>query len=175
VRRDDDEFAAFVSASQAGLRRTAYLLCGDWDLASDFVQEGLVKVYRRWPRLRRDGALTSYAKRAVVSAVVDAKRRRSSREVPMAEVALTTVPAPSTGPEPGDRDLMVRCLATLAPRQRACVVLRYYDDLAVADVAAALGCSEGTVKSQTARGLAALKAAYAAATGDDLVTGGKQA
>ncbi len=171
MRRDDDEFATFVSASQAGLRRTAFLMCGDWELASDFVQEALVKVYRRWPKLRREGALTAYAKRAVVSAVIDAKRLRSSREVPMVEVVLSTVAA-SAGPDPGDRDLMVRCLAAIPPRQRACVVLRYYDDLAVAEVAAALGCSEGTVKSQTARGLTALKVAYLAATGDELVTGG---
>src|SRR3954451_11270550 len=80
--RDDREFEDFVAGSQPALRRTAYLLCGDWQLASDYVQEGLIRVYRRWPRLERDGRLHAYAKRAVVSAVLDARRRRSSTEYP---------------------------------------------------------------------------------------------
>lgn len=92
MRRDDsEEFAAFVQASQASLRRTAYLLCGDWQLASDHVQEGLIRVYVRWGRLERDGRLHSYARKAVVSAALDARRRRSSTE-------LVTTPAATTSP-----------------------------------------------------------------------------
>src|SRR6476620_6744022 len=83
--RDDREFEAFVVASQPALRRTAYLLCGDWQLASDYVQEGLIRVYRRWNRLERDGRLHAYARKAVVSAALDARRRRSSSETATGE------------------------------------------------------------------------------------------
>ena len=83
ARRDSGEFTSFVLASQASLRRTAYLMCGDWQLASDFVQDALVRVYRHWPRLRGDAEARSYARKAVVSVVIDAKRRRSSTEVPV--------------------------------------------------------------------------------------------
>lgn len=175
ARRDDEEFAVFVAASQASLRRTAYLLCGDWQLASDHVQDALIKVFRRWSRLHDDGALIAYARRAVVSVVIDSSRRRSSTETPLAAVVETAATAPNGADELVDRDLMLRCLRTLPARQRACVVLRYYDDLAVSEVAAALGINEGTVKSQTARGLTALKAAYQQATGEEITAGGARA
>jgi DNA-directed RNA polymerase specialized sigma24 family protein len=72
ARRDAETFTGFVLASQPALRRTAYLLCGDWSLASDFVQEALIRVYRHWPRLRGEAEARSYARKAVVSAVIDA-------------------------------------------------------------------------------------------------------
>jgi DNA-directed RNA polymerase specialized sigma24 family protein len=90
ARRDAEAFTAFVLAGQPRLRRTAYLMCGDWALASDFVQEALIRVYRHWPRLRSDGEAHAYARKAVVSVVIDAKRRRSSTEVPVR----TSSPAP---------------------------------------------------------------------------------
>jgi hypothetical protein len=86
ARRDAGEFAAFLLASQPRLRRTAYLMCGDWSLASDFVQEALIRVYRHWPRLH-GGQAHAYARQAVVSVVIDAKRRWSSTEVPVDVVA----------------------------------------------------------------------------------------
>ncbi|GEP39902.1 hypothetical protein NPS01_35650 [Nocardioides psychrotolerans] len=72
----------FVESARGRLRRTAYLLCGDWDQASDHVQEGLIRVYVAWPRLTRAGRKHAYARRAVVSAFLDHVRRRSSSEVP---------------------------------------------------------------------------------------------
>ena len=171
TQRDADEFTAFVAASSPSLRRTAYLMCGDWDAAADRVQEALIRVYRAWPRLQRDGRLMAYARSALVSVVIDAGRKRSSREVP---VAMIRDQASDEDLAVGlaERDVLRRCLSVLGPRQRACVVLRHYEDLPVSDVAAILGCSEGTVRSQTARGLATLATAWARETGESLVTSG---
>lgn len=172
ARRDAGEFTSFVMGSQPGLRRTAYLMCGDWQLASDHVQEAFIRVYRHWPRLRGEAEARAYARKAVVSVVIDAKRRRSSTEVPVLEVR------DSAGPDDTersvDRELLTRCLAQVPSRQRACLVLRYYDDLSVSEVATILGISEGTVKSQTARGLEALQVAFARATNDELLVSGRE-
>ena len=80
-RRDDEEFVAFATASRDRLRRTAYLMCGDWHRASDLAQEALIRVYVAWPRLERKGGLAAYARRAVVSAAIDASRRKSHGEL----------------------------------------------------------------------------------------------
>lgn len=169
--RDEAEFVAFAQGARARLRQTAYLTCGDWDRASDHVQEALIRVYVAWPRLERAGREHAYARKAVVSAVLDHARRRSSREV--------VVEADPSRPAPGDladqvtdRTALVAALATLAPRQRACIVLRYFEDLSVADTAAALGCSQGTVKSQTARGLDTLRSLFEDSPLGELTTEG---
>ncbi len=172
ARRDAEEFTSFVLGTQPALRRTAYLMCGDWQLASDFVQEAYIRVYRHWPRLRGEAEARSYARKALVSAVIDAKRRRSSTEVPVDEIRDTE--GPDAAERSADRELLTRCLAQVPGRQRACLVLRYYDDLGVADVASVLGISEGTVKSQTARGLDALQAAFARETNDQLLVSGRE-
>lgn len=80
--RDEAAFVEFAQAARSRLRRTAYLLCGDWDQASDHVQEGLIRVYVAWPRLTRAGGEFAYARKAVVSAFMDHARRRSSTEIP---------------------------------------------------------------------------------------------
>ena len=173
ARRDAEEFTSFVLTSQPGLRRTAYLMCGDWQLASDHVQDALIRVYRHWPRLRGEAEARSYARKAVVSVVIDAKRRRASTEVPVESVVDESGGRDETD-RSVDRDLLTRCLAQVPARQRACLVLRYYDDLPVSEVAAVLGCSEGTVKSQTARGLATLQATFARETNDELLVSGRE-
>jgi RNA polymerase sigma-70 factor (sigma-E family) len=173
ARRDAAEFTAFVLASQASLRRTAYLMCGDWQLASDHVQDALIRVYRHWPRLRGDAAARAYARKAVVSVVIDAKRRRSSTEVSVDEVR-DTPSGRDEADRTADRELLTRCLAQVPVRQRACLVLRYYEDLSVTEVATTLGISEGTVKSQTARGLDTLQAAFALETDDQLLVSGRE-
>lgn len=157
--RDEAAFREFAEATTPLLRRTAYLMCGDVDRAADIVQEALIKVYVAWPRLDRSQNLRGYARRAVMSAAIDMSRRRSSTE----RVGLVAAEEPSTEDLAGrvtEHRALVQALATLPPRQRACVVLRYLEDLAVVDVAAALGCQVGTVKSHTAKGLTALRAAY---------------
>ena len=169
--RDEEAFVEFAQAVRGRLRRTAYLLCGDWDQASDHVQEGLIRVYVAWPRLTRGGGEYAYARRAVISASIDHARRRSSSEVvgaPDADVPSGHDVAESVTA----RTAVMSALADLPPRQRACVVLRYYEDLSVADTAAALGCSEGTVKSQTSRALDSLRSVFEGSPLGELVTGG---
>jgi RNA polymerase sigma-70 factor (sigma-E family) len=172
TRRNDDDFVEFAAASRERLRRTAYLLCGDWHRASDITQEALIRVYVAWPRLERKGGLAAYARRAVVSVVIDQSRKRSSTEVP----AIAVEAAPSGRDLAGDvadRQAVMHALARLPQRQRACVVLRYFEDLSVTEVAALLGVSEGTVKSQTSRGLASLRTMFEAETHDELVVTGE--
>jgi len=169
--RDEAEFVEFAQGARARLRRTAYLMCGDWDQASDFVQEGLIRVYVAWPRMHRQGREYAYASKAVVSAFLDHARRRSSTEVPSeldrqqrsSEEVAETVTA---------RTALMRALADLPARQRACVVLRYFEDLSVAETARALGCSEGTVKSQTSRALLSLRSMFEESPLGELVTEG---
>jgi RNA polymerase sigma-70 factor (sigma-E family) len=153
------------------LRRTAYLLCGDWDQASDFVQEGLVRVYVAWPRLQKAGREHAYANKAVVSAFLDHARKRSSKEIPTD--ADPHVPSGDDVAERvSNRAMLMRALADLPPRQRACVVLRYFEDLSVEDTAQVLGCSEGTVKSQTSRALGSLRSMFEGSPFGELVTEG---
>lgn len=148
--RDDAEFAQFVDVHARELRRTAYLMCGDWQRAEDAAQDALVKMYVAWPRLAGSHALRAYAHRAVTTAVVDQSRRPWRREV-----AGATPPDQGHDPtEHVDRHLaVVRALQALPRRRRQCVVLRYFADLSVDETARQLGISTGTVKSQTSRAL----------------------
>jgi RNA polymerase sigma-70 factor (sigma-E family) len=157
--RDDQEFASFVVGSQRRLRGTAYLMCGDWALASDIVQEALIRVYVAWPRLEaRSGGAHAYARRCVVNVAIDRSRKRSSSEVPSEESRFERADGePDPGTSVADRQALVAALRLLAPRQRACVVLRYFEDQSVTETARLLSCSEGTVKSQTARALETLR------------------
>jgi RNA polymerase sigma-70 factor (sigma-E family) len=157
--RDEAAFVEFAEAARGRLRLTAYLLCGDWEQASDHVQEGLIRVYVAWPRLTRAGREHGYARRAVVSAFLDHSRRRSSTEVP-SEPDRNVPSGQDVAESVALRASLMSALADLPLRQRACVVLRYFDDLSVADTAAVLGCSEGTVKSQTSRALASLRSTF---------------
>ncbi|WP_210650271.1 SigE family RNA polymerase sigma factor [Nocardioides sp. SYSU D00065] len=154
--RDEAAFVEFAQSTRDRLRRTAYLLCGDWDRAADFVQEGLVRVYVRWPRLVRHGGELAYARKAVLSAYLDHARRRSSTERPTEDVPMLASPE-DVAAAVTTREALMAALTALPPRQRACVVLRYFEDLSVAETAALLGCAEGTVKSQTSRALFALR------------------
>jgi len=166
-RRDESEFVTFAEACRPALRRTAYLMCGDWERAADITQEALIRVYVAWPRLEQDHGLRTYARRAVMSVAIEQARKRSSGEVPAAHVADRRVEDPAG--QVVDRLFLMTALAELPARQRACVVLRFYEDLSVETVAQTLGCRTGTVKSQTARGLDALRAAYARHGGELLV------
>ncbi len=157
--RDEAAFVEFAEAARGRLRRTAYLLCGDWEQASDHVQEGLIRVYVAWPRLTRAGREHGYARRAVVSAFLDHSRRRSSTEVP-SEPDRNVPSRQDVAESVALRAALMSALADLPLRQRACVVLRYFEDLSVAYTAAVLGCSEGTVKSQTSRALASLRSTF---------------
>ncbi len=169
--RDETAFIEFAEAVRGQLRRTAYLMCGDWEQASDHVQEGLIRVYVAWPRLTRAGREHAYARKAVVSAFIDHSRRRSSTEIP-AEPDHNVSSGRDIAESVALRAALMSALTDLPPRQRACVVLRYFDDLSVADTAAALGCSEGTVKSQTSRALASLRSMFEGSPVGGLATEG---
>ncbi|MCW2776204.1 MAG: hypothetical protein JWN91_4530 [Nocardioides sp.] len=154
--RDRRVFDEFVRASSGRLIRTAYLLCGDRGHAEDLVQTALLRTARRWGSARRQPE--AYARRVVVNLAKDRWRQLGRR--------------PSEAPIEGDfsipvsdglldRDELLRATRRLAPGQRAVLVLRYFDDLTVEETAAALGCSTGTVKSQTSRALENLRAALA--------------
>ncbi|TDU91295.1 RNA polymerase sigma (SigV) subunit [Kribbella voronezhensis] len=158
----ESEYVEFVTHHADRLCRTAYLLCGDWRRAEDATQEALIRLYRVWPRIQRKGGIGAYARKVVVSTTLDALRPRSSREVVGGSAYFTAAadPADPIGLAES-RLVIVRALAQLPPRQRACVVLRYFDELSVDETAATLGCRPGTVKSQTTRALDRLRAELA--------------
>ena len=150
----DEEFAEFVHASWPGLYRTAYLMLGDHQLAEDLVQTALSKTYASWHQVREPAAAPAYARVVLANTAASWFRRRGWRNERPTEV----LPDSGVEHDPSTRTTLVAALATLAPRQRAVVVLRYYDDLSVREVAHALDISEGTVKSQTSDALARLRA-----------------
>ncbi|MEV5961585.1 SigE family RNA polymerase sigma factor [Kribbella sp. NPDC051952] len=153
----DQEYVEFVEATSGSLRRTAFLVCGDWHRADDIVQDSLYKLYRSWAKVDRGGNPLGYARRIVVNAALDSGRRPWRREVPTADLPADRDLPGDHAAEQAQRDEVLTALELLAPRQRACVVLRYYEDLSVEQTAQLLSCSEGTVKSQTARGLETLR------------------
>ncbi|MEU7867815.1 SigE family RNA polymerase sigma factor [Dactylosporangium sp. NPDC049140] len=154
----DEQFRQYVQARRAGLLRTARLLtAGDHHLAEDLVQATLTKLYVKWPRYRRAGNPGGYVYRIMVNTLTDERRRPAAqRERPAA--VLPDVAQPEPGVDRESADELVAALRGLPPRMRAAVVFRYFHDLDVAGTAAALGCSQGTVKSQTARALELLRA-----------------
>lgn len=148
-------FVEFVEAASGSLRGTAYLICGDWDRVDDVMQDALCKIYVAWPRIDRADNVFAYARRLVVNTAIDSGRRPWRREQVREE--LPEQPVADSSAEQAQRDLVLRALATLPPRQRACVVLRYYQDLSVDQTADALGCSPGTVKGYTSRAMTSLR------------------
>src|SRR3954454_25099886 len=126
----DAAFTDFAAASRSRLRSTAYLMCGDWDRASDHVQEGLIRVYVAWPRLVRRGGEVAYARKAVVSSFLDASQKRSSTEQPDAGRPDGPAGEGAAGARP-DRAALMAALVRLPDRQRSWVVLRYFEELDV--------------------------------------------
>jgi RNA polymerase sigma-70 factor (sigma-E family) len=153
---EEAEFDELVAGRAHALRRTAYLMCGDWHQAEDLVQVTFMKLHASWHRIRRQEAFDAYLRKTLLRACIDEKRRaRWRREAPTD--VLPEVADPRPEPD-GVRDVLVAGLKRLPPKQRATLVLRYFEDLSVEDTARALGCSTGTVKSQTSKGLTSLRA-----------------
>jgi len=155
---DEAGFRAWMAVRGPALRRKAYLLCGDWHAADDLSQEVLVAIYSRWARLA-DGSVDAYANRVLVGKHVDALRRPWRRERSVSD----QVDRPDDGAqaafdevESGDGPLL-RALDALTPDQRAVVVLRFTDDLAIDEIARQLGVPPGTVKSRLSRALDTLR------------------
>lgn len=151
-----EDFQDFVAARGTHLYRTACLLTGgDTHLAEDLVQETLGRMYAVWGRRRGIDNPVGYAQTVLVNTFVTARRKRSSREQPVAEVRAPADPAGA-----GDADLrlpLLAALARLAPQDRAVLVLRYWEDRSVEDTAAALRLSSGAVRSRSSRALARLR------------------
>lgn len=154
----EDDFVTWVTARQGGLLRFAYLLTGDPHAAEDLVQTALAKAYLRWATVRTQGSRGAWLRRIIVNEHVSAWRRPWRRHelasTPYVDLAADAVG--DGGPEAFDRHLW-SIVCALPPRQRAAVVLRYYEELTERETAEILGCSVGTVKSQTHRALAALR------------------
>lgn len=157
---DEAAFSDFVASRSAALLRTAYLLTGDRGHAEDAVQAMFGRVYVAWPRIRAAAAAEAYCRKALVREVSSWHRRRRVRHVLTAEVP---EPPPAAASEPSDdADRLRWAMLALSPRQRAVVVLRFYDDMSETDVATALGISRGSVKQHTHRALASLRLALGA-------------
>ncbi|WP_446218716.1 SigE family RNA polymerase sigma factor [Micromonospora sp. IBHARD004] len=153
--RDEREYVDYVQARTPSLRRLAHRLCGEWSAADDLVQECLVALYRHWRKASAADSIDAYVRAMLVHAYLAERERTWTRRVrPAADVA-----GPSGAPLAGaeHRIDLLAALGKLSRGQRAVLVLRYWEDLDVARTAAALGCSTGTVKSQTSYAIAALR------------------
>lgn len=150
----DAAYLAYFSGRLTALRRMAYLLCGDGDQADDLVQETATKVYARWEQISRVDNIDGYVHTVLVRAFLDERRRGWWRVNLLASAPDRPAPAHSPVEE---RTVVRAALARIPPRQQAVLVLRFLCDLPVAAVADILGCSAGTVKSQTAHGLSKLR------------------
>lgn len=160
------EFVDYIAARSAVMGRTAHLLCGDWHRAEDLVQSVCVRLYAVWPRLKARDAVDGYVRKMLVRAYLNDRRRPWRREQSAAELPEVATSDSASGVD--TRMVLLDALATLPPKQRAAVVLRYWEDYSLEDTAAALGCSVGTVKSQSSRALASLRERFvpvSAATG----------
>ncbi|WP_144122803.1 SigE family RNA polymerase sigma factor [Catellatospora sichuanensis] len=141
-------FDEFVQARGAALSRTAFLLTGSHHLAEDLLQQALAKTAVHWPRVSKGGNPEGYVRRAMINERTSWWRRRKVIEVPAVDEALGREQGPDQAESVVRRLAVLHALATLAPRQRAAVVLRYFEDLTEPQIAEELGCSVGTVKSQ---------------------------
>lgn len=157
ARRERAEFAEFALARGGALHRAAYLMVGDSQLAQDLVQEALTKTYVAWPRLRDTANAEAYCRKAITTTAISWFRRKGwNNERPTGYL-------PDTESRVGfesavtERDAVWRALQDLPPRQRAALVLRFYEDLSEAQTAEAMGCALGTVKSQVSAGLTKLR------------------
>ena len=154
----DADYVDFVQSRQAHLRRIAYAVSGDWHTADDVLQTALTKLYLAWPRVRASGTEEAYARRIIVNADVDRRRRPWRRERP----GLDGIDPPaSPGLPTEERSALFEALQALPPMQRKVVVLRHWLGLSVSETAHELGIGEGTVKSHSSRGLESLRTVLA--------------
>ena len=156
MAREDAAFTEFVATRSVSLLRTAYLLTGDRYLAEDLLQTALSKAYPLWGGIREPRAAESYVRTAMVRTLISWRKRSAWTRETVAAAPPDTPAAPSDDVE--TRSRLWPVVLTLPPRQRAVIVLRYYEDLTEPQTAEILGCSTGAVKSHNARALHALRA-----------------
>ena len=150
----DGAFAEYYASRAEVMRGTAYLLCGDWHRAEDLVQSAFVKLYLAWGRVNRHEVMDAYVRQIIVRGYLDQRRRGWWHRERVAETLPDRPHQSDTGE---DRLVLLEALSRLPARQRAVLVLRYWSDLPIDEVAELLGCSPGTVKSQASRGLETLR------------------
>ena len=158
--RDEASYVEFVSARWASLYRLAFLLAGTQHAAEDLLQASLLRAYVAWDKVQRTESPEAYVRRIVVNNSISDGRRRSRRPEVVVE-SLPELPGTAVGADFVDRAAVWPLVAALPPRQRAVVVLRYYEDLSEAEIARVLGCAPGTVKSQASAALRTLRVAMA--------------
>jgi RNA polymerase sigma-70 factor (sigma-E family) len=156
ARRDTAAFAEFAAARSTALFRAAYLMVGDHAMAEDLLQEALTKTYVAWPRLRDVSKAEAYTRKAITTTAISWWRRKSWQEKPRGDVP--DRPYGEHSDDVAQRDWLWTALQSLPPRQRAAIVLRFYEDLTEAQTADAMGVTVGTVKSQVSDGLKKLRA-----------------
>jgi RNA polymerase sigma-70 factor (sigma-E family) len=156
---NDVLFAQFVREQTTALLRSAYLLTGSSPAAEDLVQETLLRLFPKWDRVMAADVPMAYVRRSLVNGFLNQRRRPQSREIVVDEVPERLDPGVGRdiGVDVSNRDLVWRLLATLPDRQRAALVMRYFEDLADPEIAESLGCRLGTVRSLISRGLATLR------------------
>jgi RNA polymerase sigma-70 factor (sigma-E family) len=159
----DSAFAEYFAARSDAMRNTAYLLCGDWHRAEDLVQTAFTKLYRAWYRVARHEALDGYVRQVLFRAFLDERRLGWWHRVKVTDLPLDRA---AHDRSPDDRIAMLAALSAVPARQRAVLILRYWEDLSVEETAGLLSCSTGTVKSQAARGLQTLRSHLSPATRD---------
>ena len=155
----EEDFRGWVSTRRSSLRATAFLLSGDWHLAEDLVQETLTRMFTVWPRVSSSGSPDAYARKVLANLYLDHRRRPWRREQPQEELPEPLPPSPVAAD--ATRQELIAALREVPRGQRVVLVLRFWEDQSVEQTAAALGTSQGNVKSQTSRGLDALRAALA--------------
>jgi RNA polymerase sigma-70 factor (sigma-E family) len=172
---DRREFSEYFAARRETVRRSAYLMCGDWHWADDLTQNAFIRLASSWHRVRDRQALDAFLRTCLVRAyLAETRRVWRRRERPIAETP-ELAGAEDDAESVTRRLLFARALREVPPRQRVTLVYRFYQGLDVAETAAALGCSEGTVKSQTARGLATLRRVLGDALPTAVLAGGRKA
>jgi RNA polymerase sigma factor (sigma-70 family) len=155
TRRRDEEFLDFARECAHRLQQAGYLMCRDWHLAQDLTQATLTRVYLAWARIGRTGAdRYAYARTVLMRQFLDHRRLRSSDEVSLASVEPART---ATGPDPSTRLTLLQALATLPVRDRAILVLRYWEDQSVAATSETLGLSPDLVRTRSVRALAQLR------------------
>ena len=138
------------------LRNTAYLLCGDWHLAEDLTQTVFIKLYRAWRRIERHDTMDQFARKVLLRTYLDERRRPWRREF-ATEPEAAELELADFGDDAESRLAIRQAVLQLNPKHRAVLVLRFWEDMSVEQVAEVLDCSPGTVKSQTSRGLVSLR------------------
>jgi RNA polymerase sigma-70 factor (sigma-E family) len=148
------EFTRHFDLTADSMRFTAYLLCGNWHEAEDVVQAAFLKLYLAGPKLAKRDGLTAYTRKIVVRTFIGERRRMRWRREKLTD---SPPEMPSGSEHIEDRLVVWQAMSVLGARQRAVLVLRFWHDLSVEETASALGCTTGTVKSQSARGVATLR------------------